>query len=78
MTVKDLRNVLMKKHGFSRAFSGRVLSSVLETIRNELAAGQPVKIRNFGSFRIRKVNGKDRVEFEDSPNFFSTSTSEGK
>ena len=70
MNVKDLRKVLMKKHGFSKAFSERVLSTVLETIRSELAAGQSVKIRNFGSFRIRKINGKARVEFEDSPNFF--------
>ena len=70
MTVKELRRVLMKKHGFTRAFSGRVLSTVLETVRSELVAGRTVKIRNFGSFRPREISGRMRVEFEDSPNFF--------
>ena len=70
MTVKELRRVLMKRHGFSRSFAGQVLSTVLETVRDELAAGRAVKIRNFGSFRTRDISGRKRVEFEDSPNFF--------
>lgn len=70
MNVEELRDVVAKRHGFTKAFAGRVLGTVIETIRAELVAGRAVRIRNFGSFEARESYGKVRAKFDDSPNFF--------
>ncbi len=70
MNRSELTKVLAKKHGFTRAFAGRVFDTVLETIRCEVAGGGMVRIRNFGTFRAGKSDGKVRAKFNDSRNFF--------
>lgn len=70
MTVESLANALAARHGFSKAFARRVLATFLDTVRVELKAGRPVKIRNFGAFSARTSRGKRRAAFSASPNFF--------
>ena len=70
MNIEEMTDVLAKKHGFTKAFAGRVFDTVIETIRAELVADRPVKIRNFGTFEARESYGKVRAKFDDSPNFF--------
>ena len=70
MNIEERTSVVAKKHGFTKAFAGRVLGTVVETIRAEVKAGRPVKIRKFGTFRARTFYGETRAKFEDSPKFF--------
>ena len=70
MNIEELTSVVAKKHGFTKAFAGKVLGTVVETVRAEVAAGRVVKIRNFGTFEARESYGKVRAKFDDSPNFF--------
>lgn len=70
MNVEELSAALAKRHGFTKAFAGRVLGTVIETIRAELRAGRPVRLRNFGTFEARESYGKVRAKFDDSENFF--------
>jgi nucleoid DNA-binding protein len=70
MNVEDLTTTLAARHGFTKAFASQVLATVLETIRTELKAGRPVKIRNFGTFEARTSYTERRAKFDDSPNFF--------
>ena len=70
MNVRELTDVVAKQHGFTKAFAGRVVRTVIETIREEVKAGRPVKIRNFGTFEARESYGEIRAKFEDSPKFF--------
>ena len=74
MNVEELTEVVARRHGFTKAFAGRVLRTVIETIRTELRAGRPVWIRNFGTFEARESYGKVRAKFDDSENFFREGT----
>ncbi|MBA7495212.1 hypothetical protein ES702_05792 [subsurface metagenome] len=70
MNMTDLTEVISKEHGLSKAFSNRILKTVLNTIRKELKQGNLVRLRNFGTFRAQKSHGKLRAKFDDSKNFF--------
>ena len=68
--MTDLTEVISKEHGLSKAFSNRILKTVLNTIRKELKKNRTVRLRNFGTFEARKSHGKKRAKFDDSKNFF--------
>lgn len=70
MNIRELTKVISKEHGLSKAFTRRILKTVLETIRKELKKNRPVRFRNFGTFRACKSHGKVRAKFDDSENFF--------
>jgi len=70
MNVSELSEVISKEHGLPKAFSNRILKTVLNTIRKELKQGHAVRLRNFGTFSARKSHGKLRAKFDDSKNFF--------
>ena len=70
MNAKELTEVVSKKQGLSKAFSNRILKTVLNTIRKELKHKRIVRLRNFGTFEARKSHGKLRAKFDDSKNFF--------
>ena len=70
MNIRELTQVISKKHSLSKALSNRILKTVLETIRKELKKNRLVRFRNFGTFRARKSHGKLRAKFDDSKNFF--------
>ena len=68
--MTDLTEVISKEHALSKAFSNRILKTVLNTIRKELKQNHLVRLRNFGTFQARKSHGKVRAKFDDSKNFF--------
>ena len=70
MNVEELAGEVAKQHGFTKVFAGRVVRTVIETIREEVKAGRSVKIRKLGTFRARTFYGETRAKFEDSPKFF--------
>ena len=69
MNLEDLSEALAKRHGFTERFAGRVVRTLIETIRAELKAGGDVRIRNFGTFEARKSHRKRRAKFTASKNF---------
>jgi nucleoid DNA-binding protein len=72
MNRSELSTFLANKHGFNKAFADRVLSTVLETVRDELTKGNRVRLRNFGSFEAKQSRGKLRAKFYGSKNFFQS------
>jgi integration host factor subunit alpha len=50
----ELARVVQALTGVSLASSHRLLDSVLDEIVSELAAGEPVKLHTFGTFRVRR------------------------
>jgi nucleoid DNA-binding protein len=70
MNRGELIEVLANKNGFTKAFAGRVLTTVIETIRAEVAAGGEVRIRKFGAFQGRGSHGRVRAKFDDAEKFF--------
>ena len=47
---KDLARAVARETGLSLEASARVLDAVMDTIRERLAAGERVMLRNFGTF----------------------------
>lgn len=70
MNITELVEVISKEHNLSKAFSVRILETVLKTIRKELKQNRMVRLRNFGTFTTRKSHGALRAKFDDSKNFF--------
>jgi nucleoid DNA-binding protein len=70
MNVEELSETLAKRHGFTENFAGRVVRTVIETMRAEIKGGGIVRIRNFGTFEARESHGKRRAKFTESKNFF--------
>ena len=70
MNTRGLTRVISAKFGLSRANSGAILKTILQTIASELKSGRLVRLRNFGTFQARKSHGKLRAKFDDSKNFF--------
>jgi nucleoid DNA-binding protein len=70
MNTKGLTRVISLKFGLSKALSGAILKTILQTITSELKSGRLVRLRNFGTFTARKSHGKLRAKFDDSKNFF--------
>jgi len=54
MTQKDLVKNIVKKTGLSNKEAKMALESVVETIKESLLKKEPVKIHNFGVFKIVK------------------------
>jgi len=63
--------VIAKEHALSKPLSGRILETILDTIKEELKRRHLVRLRNFGTFRARTSHGKLRAMFDDSKNFFT-------
>lgn len=70
MNSKELARLLSKEYQFSQDISNQILKTILKTTVSELKKGNLVRLRNFGTFRVRKSHGKLRAKFDDSKNFF--------
>ncbi|MBT8036205.1 MAG: integration host factor subunit beta [Verrucomicrobiae bacterium] len=58
ITKRDLVTKLSNKTGVGQAEVLHVLETLLDTMTSELAKGNSVVIRNFGSFQVREMKGK--------------------
>lgn len=58
VTKRDLVIKLSNKTGIGQAEVLNVLETMMETITSELATGNAVVMRNFGSFQVREMKGK--------------------
>jgi len=58
VTKRDLVIKLSNKTGLGQADVLKVLETMLETVTGELAKGNTVVMRNFGSFQVREMKGK--------------------
>jgi methylenetetrahydrofolate--tRNA-(uracil-5-)-methyltransferase len=58
VTRVNITEAIYEKIGLSRKDSGDVLDMVIDEIRNELSAGNDVKITSFGTFSLRKKNAR--------------------
>ena len=54
----SITEAIYEEIGLSRKDSGDVLDMVIEEIKNELAAGNDVKISSFGTFSLRHKNAR--------------------
>ena len=70
MSLKELARILSKEYHLPQDLSNQILKTILKTIALELKNGHLVRLRNFGTFRVRKSHGKLRAKFDDSRNFF--------
>ena len=58
VTKRDLVTKLSNKTGLNQAEVLNVLETLLDTVTGELAKGNAVVMRNFGSFKVREMKGK--------------------
>ena len=58
ITKRDLVTQISNKTNMGQAQVLEVLESFLSTVTGELAEGNTVVIRNFGSFQVREMKGK--------------------
>jgi len=58
ITKRDLVTQISNKTNMGQAQVLEVLETLLSTITTELADGNAVVIRNFGSFQVREMKGK--------------------
>ena len=58
ITKRDLVIKLSDKTGFTQSDVSNIMDEMLDTMISELAQGNSVAIRNFGSFTVREVRGK--------------------
>ena len=58
VTKRDLVTKLSNKTGLGQNDVLNVLETLLDTVTGELAEGNTVVIRNFGSFQVREMKGK--------------------
>ena len=58
VTKRDLVIKLSNKTGIGQAEVLQVLETMMDTITSELASGNAVVMRNFGSFQVREMKGK--------------------
>ncbi len=70
MNITELALVISEEHSLSKSFSISILKTALNTIRKELKQNRMVRLRNFGTFSVRKSHGKLRAKFDDSKNLF--------
>jgi len=52
MIKNDIALVIEKKTDFNRAKSLQIVETVLEALKNALAASEKIEIRGFGSFKV--------------------------
>jgi integration host factor subunit alpha len=53
MTKAELVEEICQELGFSKKVSAEIVEKVLETLKETLARGEPVKISGFGRFVVR-------------------------
>jgi DNA-binding protein HU-beta len=58
MNKRQLAVVVSKRTGFSRAEVETVIAEAFMVIREQLVADDPVSIKNFGRFEIRRLSGR--------------------
>ncbi len=58
VTKRDLVIKLSNKTGIGQAEVLQVIETMMDTITGELASGNAVVMRNFGSFQVREMKGK--------------------
>ena len=58
VTRANIAEAIYEEIGLSRKDSGEILDMVIDEIRNELRAGNDVKISSFGTFSLRKKNAR--------------------
>lgn len=58
ITKRDLIVKMSDKTGLKQSDVTQVMDTMLDTLIGELAKGNSVAIRNFGSFTVREVKGK--------------------
>ena len=58
VTRVNITEAIYEQIGLSRKDSNDVLDMVINEIRNELSAGNDVKIASFGTFSVRKKNAR--------------------
>jgi integration host factor subunit alpha len=58
VTRVNITEAIYEQIGLSRKDSNDVLDMVINEIRNELSAGNDVKIASFGTFSLRKKNAR--------------------
>ncbi|MGB0992055.1 MAG: HU family DNA-binding protein [Akkermansiaceae bacterium] len=58
VTKRDLVTKISNQTGQGQAEVLNVLETFLETVTTELAQGNSVVMRNFGSFQVREMKGK--------------------
>jgi integration host factor subunit alpha len=58
MTKIDIIQNVCDKLGFSKKDSARIVESVFDIVKDELAKGQKVKISGFGNFVVKEKNSR--------------------
>lgn len=58
ITKRDVVTKVSDKTGLKQSDVSQVMESILETFVSELAKGNSVVMRNFGSFSVKEVKGK--------------------
>jgi integration host factor subunit alpha len=58
MTKIDIIQNVCDKLGFSKKDSARIVESVFDIMKDELAKGQKVKISGFGNFVVKEKNSR--------------------
>ncbi len=58
MTKIDIIQNVCDKLGFSKKDSARIVESVFDIMKDELANGQKVKISGFGNFVVKDKNSR--------------------
>lgn len=72
--VAELAAVLHQKYGLPKPLALRIIKTFLRAITDNLRSGQLVRLRNFGSFRMRKSHGALRPKFNASPQMLKVRT----
>lgn len=58
MTKVDIVNLVAGDTGLSKVKSEEAVETIFNAIKNTLAKGDPVVLRRFGSFDVRKKNAR--------------------
>ncbi len=54
MNKQELINTISEKTGASKALTGEILDTLLETIKKSVSKGNPVQLVGFGSYTLSK------------------------
>lgn len=58
LTKKQIAKSFQHNNGLTKRKSTEVVETVLETIKNTLAGGEDIKIKEFGQFRLYKIKAR--------------------
>ena len=68
LNFDGMASILFKDHGIPKHFAEDILRTIMSTIVTETEKGNLVRLRNFGTFEMRKSHRKRRLKFSDSEN----------